>query len=333
MNTETRPEPDQLARSWDTYWQGTSAIRDWTAGGVNHPAILEFWEDCFRSFKGLNERPAFLDIGCGNGALAECALNLFGDAPLEITCVDISEAAISSIQARFPAVSGLACDARSIPLESGRFDIVTSQFGVEYAGPEAVEEAMRLVAPGGSLVLLMHILAGSIYQESSASLDAISRLRNARFIPLAVDMFRAGFDAVKGAEREPYENAARALQGAVDAVEEIVSEYGEGVAGGSIAQLYSDVARIHSRLPNFDPEEVLEWLTRVDTEMADYADRASSMMKAALDEETFKGIVASLVEKGFAVQQAAPFLAVGQQVPLGWVLVAKAGADEESGNE
>ena len=184
MNTESRPESDQVARSWDTYWQGTSAIRDWTAGGVSHPAITEFWEDCFRALKGLKERPAILDIGCGNGALAECALNLFGDAPLEITCVDISEAAISAIQARFPAVHGLVCDAGSIPLESGRFDIVTSQFGVEYAGPEAVEEAMRLVAPGGSLVLLMHFLAGSIYQDSSASLDAISRLQNARFIPL-----------------------------------------------------------------------------------------------------------------------------------------------------
>jgi hypothetical protein len=171
----------------------------------------------------------------------------------------------------------------------------------------------------------MHNLAGSIHQESAASLDAISRLRDVRFIPLAIDMFRAGFAAVRGADRAPYDAAAQSLQPAVDVADQIIAERGEEVAGGSIAQLYSDVARVHGKLPNYDPDEVLGWLERLDNELNDYANRMEAMKAAAMDEAEFRHVCRGLLDAGFSLEVAAPLLASGDERPLGWVLLAVAG--------
>jgi ubiquinone/menaquinone biosynthesis C-methylase UbiE len=325
MTAEATSENAHLTQSWDSYWRGTGGIGAWSAGGVTHPAIKEFWEDCFRRLLVALEKPSMLDIASGNGALIEWALGIFRETPLAITCVDLSEAAISNIRKRFPGVRGLVSDASSIPLESKSFDIVTSQFGVEYAGPGAISEAARLVAPGGYLVLLMHSVSGSIYMESAANLDAIARLRDSRFIPLALDMFRAGFAAVRGGDRAPYDAAAQLLQPAVEAADRIIAEHGEDVAGGSVAQFYSDVARIHGKLPNYDPDEVIGWLARLDTEMTDYASRMEAMKNAAMDEADFRRVCSELHDTGFSLEVAAPFLASGDDRSLGWVLVAVAG--------
>ena len=62
--------------------------------------------------------------------------------PAEFTCIDISESAISTLVDRFPEVSGVVADARAIPLESESYDVAASQFGIEYAGLEAIDEML-----------------------------------------------------------------------------------------------------------------------------------------------------------------------------------------------
>jgi SAM-dependent methyltransferase len=321
MTVPDQPDTVRTAQSWDTYWRGTGDVGAWTAGGVNHPAIDAFWNQFFQSVLGAFDAPSMIDIASGNGAVIARALKIFDQRPVAITSVDISKAAIANIRERFPGVRGLVCDARSIPLDSGGFEIVSSQFGVEYAGRKAIGEAARLLAPGGRLALMLHYRDGRIHQECAASLDAIVRARDARFIPLAVDMFRAGFAAVRGAERAPYDAAASRLAPAVAALENIITRYGEHVAGDTIARLYGDVARIHRELPNYDPDEVLDWLARMDTELSDYAGRMASMMDSAIDQAAFERIRAELNEQA-GVEQAGPLLTAGLELPLAWVILA-----------
>ncbi|MDT8321290.1 MAG: class I SAM-dependent methyltransferase [Xanthomonadales bacterium] len=321
MTVQDQPETATTAQSWDTYWRGTGDAEAWTAGGASHPAIGAFWDRFFRALSEDLDNPAMLDIASGNGAVVERALEVFNQQPVEITPVDVSEAAIANIRARFPGVRGLVCDARSIPLESGAFDIVTSQFGVEYAGREAIGEATRLLAPGGRLALLMHHRDGAIHQECAASLDAIEQTRSARFIPLATDMFRAGFAAVRGADRQPYDAAASRLAPAVEALERMIAQHGEHVAGDTIVRLYGDVARIHRELPNYDPEEVMSWLARMGQELNAYAGRMSSMMAAAIDQSEFERIRTEL-DARTVVEQAGPLLVPGLELPLAWAILA-----------
>lgn len=319
---ETQTETSPVASNWDDYWRGTGVAGAYSSGGVNHPAILAFWDAFFSQARSEYSTPSILDIATGNGAVIERALAVFEDNPPEISCVDISEAAIANIRRRFDAVHGVVSDACSVPLESASFEIVTSQFGVEYAGEEAIFEAIRLLADGGRLALLMHSKSGSIHRECSDNLEAVSRFQASGFISGAHSMFQAGFEAVRGADRIPYDDAAKQLAPAVSEAEAIMKQFGEGVADDTIARLYGDVARIHAEIQHYDPQEVLSWLEKMEPELEAYAGRMNSMVNAAIDESGFETTCSKITDLGCHIEQAGPLLVPGNEIPLGWVIVA-----------
>ena len=320
-----KPKTDssQLARNWDAYWHGTGDIGAFSSGGVSHPAILAFWDDFFEAVKQDTVNTTLLDIASGNGAVIERALAVFGEEGIDVSCVDISESAIRNILSRFPAVHGRVADARSLSFEPGSFDIVSSQFGVEYAGLDAIDEAARMLARGGRLAMLLHNRVGVIFQECKANLDAISQLQESGFVPLTTTMFRAGFAAVRGADRVPYDEAGIQLAPAIETVEGIMKQYGQRIADDTIVRLYSDVSEIHSSIQHYEPDEVLGWLEKMDRELKTYAGRMSSMCEAAIDERAFEEICAGLSKFDCQVVQAGPLIVPGQEFPLAWALTAK----------
>ncbi len=310
------------AHSWDTYWQGTGDIGAFSAGGVSHPAITAFWTEIFSAVASREPTTKLLDVATGNGAILETALSLLDADTTSITCVDVSAAAIENVEQRFPGTVGVVADARAIPLDSDQFNLVTSQFGVEYAGLEAVREAARLVSIGGQLALLLHIEGGIIHNECSASLAAIEKLRASNFVPSSIKLFETGFAAVRGADRSAYEAAATRLAPAIQASEAIMAEYGEHVAGDTIFRLYSDVGRIHSAMPKYEPQEVLIWLRTMDHELSAYAERMSLMIDAAIAAAAFEQICKELQSSGFTLDKAGPLVPAEQSLPLAWILVA-----------
>lgn len=313
--------PD-AASSWDSYWRSGDANSAWSAMDAGHPAVQSFWDDFFAALSPGLKSPAMIDIACGNGAVVAHVLAQLGTRELAITCVDVSAVAIGNISARFKQVEALICDARQIPADSHSFDIVTSQFGVEYAGIEAVVEAARLVAPGGRIALLMHHSAGSIYRDCMAGRAAVSAVRDAQFLALAGQMFQAGFAAVRGADRAPYDEAAARLAPALKVVEAAIAQHGAQVSAGAIARLYEDVARIHGRLPHYDPNEVLEWLERMERELGAYLLRASSMLASALDAGAFERACEAVRGSGCVIEQARALRPQNKQEPLAWALTA-----------
>jgi len=317
-----KSDTSQVTDSWDAYWHGTGDVGAYSSGGVTHPAILTFWDEYFTGVKLKYHIPKIIDIASGNGAVAERALAVFGDQQPDFTCLDVSAAAITNIRDRFPQVNGIVSDARDIPLESGSFEIATSQFGVEYAGLKAINEVARLLTNGGQLAFLLHTQAGSIHRECVQSLDAIDRLQESRFIPYAIEMFDAGFKAVRGADRTAYETAAKKLAPAIGALEEIMKDYGQHVAGDTINRLYNDVGQIHQRIQHYEPGEILDWLNKMDGELDAYAGRMSSMSGAAIDNESFEQICEELRNQGYTIDRAEPLLIPNHDLPLAWVLIA-----------
>lgn len=318
----TKSDPSPTERSWDTYWRGTGDVSAFSSGGVSHPAIHSFWSDYFGSLQTRSGELRMIDLATGNGAVVEVALGTSHIENSSISCVDISPAAIENVERRFPGVSGIVADALAIPMDDSGFELATSQFGVEYAGINAIYEGARLLVPGGQLAMLLHIEDGSVFKECDDNLSAIRRLCDAQFIPYATELFRAGFAAVRGADRVPYDNAGRQLEPAVKEAEAIMAEYGEHVAGDTIARLYNDVGRIHSTLPRYDRDEVLSWLENMNGELDAFAERMSSMTDAAMNQDDFAQVCHKLGEDGFTMQRAEQLVPQGQDLPLAWVLIA-----------
>lgn len=318
----TNPKIGQSPQGWDTYWQGAKDSHALTAGGASHPFFLRFWKQTLEeSFEG-RDQVRLLDIATGSGAVLECLDSLDFSGAKSVSCVDISDAAISGVQERFPEITGIVADARSIPLPSGTFDVVTSQFGIEYAGLAAIDEAVRLLAPGGDLNLLLHIRSGAIYLECSVALDAIRKTRKSEFTERATSFFEAGFAAVKGEDKQRYEQAGLELNPAILAIESLISRYGPGVAGGTVATLYDGVKRIHGRIQYYDPEEVLNWLRKMNEELAAYEERMASMCNAALDDAAFDNQCEKLRKSGFTINCSEPLRVQEGEMPFAWILKA-----------
>ncbi|MDH3548730.1 MAG: class I SAM-dependent methyltransferase [Gammaproteobacteria bacterium] len=326
---------DQPTRGWDTFWQGADDSKVGAAGGLSHPVFPGFWSMALGEFVAANPAGKVLDIGTGSGAVIEYLSQAPGANLENATCVDLSAAAINIVQERFPAVGGVVADANNIPLESGQFDLVTSQFGIEYAGATAADEAVRLLSPSGSLLFLIHIRPGELHRECIAAADALRRVTQSNLVPLAVEFFTAGFAAVQGGDREPYDSAARALNPAIKELEAIMTEHGEHVAGDMLIYLHTTLQNMHSRIQHYDPDEVFNWLTTIGKELEEHERRMLSMRDAAMDEEAFKAFCSSLDSKGLGIDKAMPMQVKGEQLPVAWLLQATrasdAGADTSEG--
>ena len=312
----------QSTRGWNTYWRGAHDTQANTPGGLSHPLFPGFWSVALGEFVAANPDGKVLDIATGSGAVIEYLSQAPGVNLENATCTDISAAAVNIVQERFPAVAGVVADAKSIPLDSGQYDLITSQFGIEYACTAAVEEAMRLLAPGGSLLFLVHIRPSELHRECTAATDALRRIAQSNLVPLAEEFFAAGFTAVQGGDRAPYESAARKLNPAIKELEAIMTEHGEHVAGDMLIYLHSTLQNMHSRIQHYKPEDVLKWLATMGKELNEHEQRMLSMRDAAMDEDAFKALCSSIDAGGLTIEKAMPMQFKGKQLPVAWILQA-----------
>lgn len=316
---------EETASSWDNFWHGATYQSAYSNDGSTHPVIRGFWDDFFASVRSEIDEPRLIDVAGGAGAVAESARQVLGDRTASFTCVDISRSAMALLSKRFPDIMTIVADARSIPLKSEQFDLVTSQFGIEYAGLKAIDELLRLVAPGGRLAMLLHHRHGEIFRQCDASRDAVEKMITAQFVPRSLAMLDAGFQAALGGDRADYEQQAKALRPAIRVMESILQEHGNQVADGAILQIYRDVRDISGKLRHYDRTEVLEWLRRMETEVRAYAGRMSSMCEAAIDGDTYAQVCRRIETAGYSMLQSGPLVNEQRGVPLAWSIIASKG--------
>lgn len=322
-NYMSAPGTNPLANneSWDAYWRASTDASAYSSNGISHPAVRQFWSDFFTAVCAVHAAPAMLDVASGNGAVVEIATSQFPVALTDITCLDISAQAVASLKQRFPRVTTMVANASRLPLQSATFAIATSLFGVEYAGPGAIEEMCRVVAPAGQLGLVMHHKDGNICRDCTASLDAVTRLRQSNFIPLSIALFEHGYAAAQGEDRAAYDAAASALSPAVAVLEDIMRDHGQSVADSLVFRIYDDVATMHEQIVRYEPSDVLGWLGSMDIELAAFAGRMAAMVDAALDSAQFATLVQQLTEAGWRID-VSKTLAADESHPLAWGLVA-----------
>lgn len=318
-------DPSNVAMDWDTYWRGSADGTAFSSDGVDHPLVQDFWSATFESLKATYDKPRLLDVASGRGAVVDVARGVFGEGGFAASCLDSSEWAIKSLVERFPFVEGVIGSASDMSFPDSSFDVATSQFGVEYAGLDAIDEMVRVLAPGGTLVLLMHLKDGLIDAECAGNINAINDLQELKFIDAATRLFTEGRRAIRGetsGSREEYDAAVQAMIPVSRQFEELLQKHGEAAAGGTLATLYRETDRIYGRIMHHDLDEVLAWLERMRDELVAYKGRMQSMCDAANDEAIFVGLANRLVDSGFDVATSEA-LSDEAGRPVAWKLVAR----------
>ena len=277
MASQTQDRTLGAARDWDEYWQGRTAQSSGAAlVGVERDGELDtFWAGVFAN---APESAAILDMACGAGTVLRAAR---AAGHTELTGLDISPDALAALANAMPGIATVVASADAPPFAPASFDLVTSQFGVEYASiTEAAAAVAALLRPGGRIVWLTHLAGGAIAEEVAGKAEAANTLLSGGFIPAARALFtapEAEFEAAAGAFREP--------QATVLAL----AKSGDPLA----AHLYAGTQRMYQRRAAYALDDILAWYDGTEAQVRAFAGRMSGMLAAAVDDalaETVCGI-------------------------------------------
>jgi len=297
----------QTTDPWHSFWQN-AARHGKTDSGVKDPALANAWQNFFQTeFSQRQVHPlSMLDMGCGDGAISQIAqaeAERIG-LDLQITCLDSSAAALEQAQASLPNAQLVTASAADSGLDDKAFDLVVSQFGVEYAGQEGIAEAARLLAPSGQIALVIHQAGSAIDTESRATVAAISAVQDSGILAAICKLCDESMAIRRGeGSRVGFELADRALAPCVKAVEETLQEQGKSVASGLPFRIYSDVAQMYRSINNYDSEDIQHWADQAGVELEGYRQRMQSMLDAGLDTAGVEAAAQVLAAAGIEITQ------------------------------
>jgi ubiquinone/menaquinone biosynthesis C-methylase UbiE len=315
------------AQAWDDYWAGTRRAGVIPEIGARDPSLRDFWLPFFTSCALADDgQTRVLDLGCGHGAVTALAESVARNnlRHFRITCLDVSEAAIDLVKAQHPDVAAVCASADDIPLPDAFFDHVVSQFGIEYAPPEAAGEAARVLRPGGSIAFLMHLKNGAIWEECRANRDALEGVHDSGVLPAFIRLIEEGLVLRQGrSSRDAFEQADRDLAPCVQAMEGVIQAHGKDIGGGLVFRTYADIAHMYRKMNAFEPAEVIAWADKVQAAMAAWRERMQSMLDAALDETALMAWRERLAAGGLLMDPPARLALEGPGRDGAWILRGK----------
>jgi len=199
--------------AWDRYWHADriASCMD-GAGQSNYDNRLSAGWSGF--FETLPPGSRILDLCTGNGAIAAIAAESGNQAGngFTITGVDLADIDPLKFVSRYSGpvqsvrfLGKINCE--TLPFETGTFDAVVSQYGIEYSELErSLPETVRVLAPAGRLRLGLHAAEGSVVAETNRLLADVDFLSDeARLCDVAAQCMTA----VLAVERNPTSNQAQ----------------------------------------------------------------------------------------------------------------------------
>lgn len=271
-------------------------------------------------------RMRIVDVACGNGAVTRVAIGIAQSAgvQLDMHCVDCSSGAVGELQKQYPSVTALVCNALQLPYSDKSFDLVVSQFGIEYAGEAAFLEAARLVATGGALVAIAHSTDSALHRECAENLATVRAVGQSNLMASTRDAFVLGFKLLdRKASAAEFQVRDRQLAAAVETTKRILRSRGTGALHAFLESFVRDVGYMYNRIANYTPAKVFAWLDLMERELIAYEGRMASMTRSALDETAFKRIAGFLSSEGLMVDPSDTLSLRGSGKPAGWILCAR----------
>jgi ubiquinone/menaquinone biosynthesis C-methylase UbiE len=152
----------------------------WTSGEIYEPYVGRWSRLVAREFLGWLAAPpglAWLDVGCGTGALAEAVAERC--APKRLAGIDPSPGFLDVARRRLAGRAELRqADAQALPFQAAEFDRVVSGLVLNFVPdqPRAAAEMIRVLRPGGEAALYVWDYAGKMemmrqFWDAAAALD------------------------------------------------------------------------------------------------------------------------------------------------------------------
>lgn len=329
MDDDLTHAQTERQRVWTRHWSSgaTHSCAGSYDGATYGGAIAAFWQALH------SNTPAgahLLDIATGRGALPRLLLQARPELELQIDAIDIAQLDPAWLADLAPAQAARAqfhaqVAAESLPFANGRFDLVVSQYGLEYADLErALPELLRVRAAHGRIGLVLHHANSRPVTLAGLEIDHIDWLRGpGGLLPATAAMLeplaRAGTPQGRALlAADPLAEAARRRFGqAQDAAGARASASPEGAdVLGETRAAVSQVIDLALQLGEVVARRAWH---RLDEGLADARWRLSELRQCALDAGAARRLGHPLAAAGLGV--ALQELHDGPHL-MGWSLVA-----------
>lgn len=285
-------EAERRPGYWDHYWQaGQASCCDDRVSPSAAEAVESVWR---RAFRALPAGARVLDLCTGNGAVLEIGA---ASAP-GIVGVGIDAASIRP-ERREDGIEFIRAEANKLPLADDSFDIVTSQFGIEYTPvQQSVAEVGRVLAPGGSACLVIHAAGGETAIAARAQLRDLDELLDELSIFPAAER---ALELVCAAERSPAKPPNDALARAKAAYDTFYAGLrllGETWQQRAAGDVYRDTGSLlqhtFQHRQAFPVDALLAKVRETAASVGFHRQRLAALCDAALDEPACRALAASL---------------------------------------
>lgn len=243
--------------AWRDYWREDRLAACVPENLAAAAAIESHWTGFFRQ---LPDGARVLDVATGNGVLAYWAVRAARAAgrTVAVTGVDLASidppAYLPRQRDELKSVSFFGeTAAEELPFPDGSFDVVVSQYGLEYAQLEpALGEVARVLVRGGQLHWLAHDPQSSVVAAGREQLRQIDLL-------LAAEGPLARMESFAEAQRQQ-RKVARATRQLTEALREAEAYCKAHPDAALLRQLCGAILDTANTLAKYHPEDVRRWL-------------------------------------------------------------------------
>ncbi len=297
--------------SWSEYWnnEGFSGEVFVNNAGERHPQLASYWKV---QLSGIQLASNIIDLACGAGSVLA---DLGEDHFHSLFGADLSIDALYLLRERLPPAYAANCSVSQLPFPASTFDLVVSQFGLEYAGSEAFIEAAKLVCNGGRIAILCHFEGGYIDTMNKSKLAGAEYIVDSDFIGKSIDLVEASFDHHK----KSLQKAQAVFLPVEQQVSAMLNQYPEGIH----KHLYFGFKQLFERRSHYDKEDITSWLDSMRTEVDKNILKLQQMRKAASSEGQIKQICLQFIKLGFKEVGYSPFLILDTDLPVAWSITAR----------
>ncbi|WP_070989050.1 class I SAM-dependent methyltransferase [Halofilum ochraceum] len=304
---------------WDRYWaygnlHSFSQVTQGNYGGD----IAAFWRE---QFAALPDGACIVDVATGNGAVALLALDTAAATGREFTVHGTDLAAIDpvtqvpdgDVRERLASIHfHPRTPAEALPFADATFDLVCSQFGLEYSDTaRSIPELARVLRSGGRAALIVHHGDSSFVRAAREEAqgidyvldDARIYLKTRNFLRALAEKRTPGGGA--GGTLPP--KAAKKRRAVDEAIESIQTAARGQTNPRALLGPLNYVQEVLAMTGQVGAKEALGWLEEARQRVVSMRQRLADMQAAACAEEDIAAIERRFDAAGFTAVHTAVF--------------------------
>jgi hypothetical protein len=285
----------KTADHWERFWDATAGTHHEDA--IRLPVLDSTWTSLLTDLEFQRDDFLAVELASGSGSVSKYLENTRQFTKATKVALDASTSALKKLRLGELPVSG---NLERLPFAPESVDLLTSQFGIEYAGISSIEAALDCVASSGYFTFVLHIANGSIFDECGKNLAAVDRFLSSGFIDAASALLSALWSQAPPAEQQ---RLLKQFQSALAVVEPQLMVLPDGQGRDTALQTYNAIADMVEAPESYDQTSIGNWFQKTGAELQSYCVRMQQMRNSALTKDAFSTLLAAAKRKGFHISK------------------------------